>query len=127
MRPDEIKQISEEVIDFTGLGEFIDLPFRTYSTGMQLRLAFAVSTAVRPQILIMDEWLSTGDEEFKERADQRLSEVVSAAEILILASHSYELLTKNCNRLIWLEHGKIKMDGSAEVVANAYFGERAHR
>jgi homopolymeric O-antigen transport system ATP-binding protein len=121
MQPGKIKQISEDIIDFTGLGDFIDLPFRTYSTGMQLRLAFAVSTAVRPQILIMDEWLSTGDEEFKERADRRLSEVVSAAEILILASHSHELLLNNCSRLIWLEHGKIKMDGSAEVVADAYF------
>lgn len=127
MQPNDIKQLSDEIVDFTGLGEFIDLPFRTYSTGMQLRLAFAVSTAVRPQILIMDEWLSTGDEEFTERADRRLSEVVSAAEVLIVASHSHELLINNCNRLIWLEHGKIRMDGSAEVVANAYFGERAHQ
>jgi lipopolysaccharide transport system ATP-binding protein len=126
MRPDAIKQISEEIIDFSGLGKFIDLPFRTYSTGMQLRLAFAVSTALRPQILIMDEWLSTGDEEFKERADRRLSEVVSAAEILILASHSHELLMNNCNRLICLERGKITMDGSAEVVAKTYFRKRTH-
>jgi lipopolysaccharide transport system ATP-binding protein len=127
MRPNRIKEISEEIIDFTGLGDFIDLPFRTYSSGMQLRLAFAVSTAVRPQILVMDEWLSTGDEEFKDRADRRLSDVVSSAEILILASHSQELLLNNCNRLIWLEHGKIRMDGRAEVVASAYFGERAHQ
>jgi lipopolysaccharide transport system ATP-binding protein len=126
MQPGAIKDISEEIINFTGLGDFIDLPFRTYSTGMQLRLAFAVSTAVRPQILVMDEWLSTGDEEFKERADRRMSEVVSAAEILILASHSHELLLNNCTRLIWLEHGKIRMDGSTEDVANAYFRESAH-
>jgi lipopolysaccharide transport system ATP-binding protein len=126
MPPGAIKEISEEIINFTGLGDFIDLPFRIYSTGMQLRLAFAVSTAVRPQILVMDEWLSTGDEEFKERADRRLSEVVSAAEILILASHSHELLLNNCTRLIWLEHGKIRMDGSTEVVANAYFRESNH-
>jgi len=127
IQPDAIKELSEEIIDFTGLGDFIDLPFRTYSTGMQLRLAFAVSTAIRPQILIMDEWLSTGDEEFKERADQRLSEVVSAAEILILASHSHELLLNNCERLIWLEHGRIKMDGSAEVVVDAYFSGKMHQ
>lgn len=126
MQPSEVKVISEEIINFTGLGDFIDLPFRTYSTGMQLRLAFAVSTAVRPQILIMDEWLSTGDEEFKERADRRLSEVVSSAEILILASHSHELLLKNCARLIWLEHGSIKMDGSTDVVAEAYFNDKRH-
>ncbi len=122
MRPSAIKAMSEEIIDFTGLGDFIDLPFRTYSTGMQLRLAFAVSTAVRPQILVMDEWLSTGDEEFKERADRRMTDVVSAAEILILASHSRELLLNNCNRLIWLEHGKIRMDGKPEEVLKQYFG-----
>jgi lipopolysaccharide transport system ATP-binding protein len=122
MKPDEIRKVSNEIIDFTGLGEFIDLPFRTYSTGMQLRLAFAVSTAVKPQILIMDEWLSTGDEEFKERADRRMAEVVSSAEILILASHSKELLLGNCTRVIWLEHGSIHMDGKPEDVVAKYFG-----
>lgn len=122
MTPSEILKISNEIVDFTGLGEFIDLPFRTYSTGMQLRLAFAVSTAVKPQILVMDEWLSTGDEEFKERADRRMAEVVSSAEILILASHSKELLLANCTRLIWLEHGRIRMDGNPTEVAMQYFG-----
>lgn len=122
MKPAEIRKISNEIIEFTGLGEFIDLPFRTYSTGMQLRLAFAVSTAVKPQILIMDEWLSTGDEEFKERADRRMAEVVSSAEILILASHSKELLLGNCTRVIWLEHGTIRMDGKPEDVVTQYFG-----
>lgn len=122
MTPSEILKISNEIVDFTGLGEFIDLPFRTYSTGMQLRLAFAVSTAVKPQILVMDEWLSTGDEEFKERADRRMAEVVSSAEILILASHSKELLLANCTRLIWLEHGRIRMDGNPTQVAMQYFG-----
>lgn len=122
MLPKDIKAKIDEIIEFTGLGDFVDLPFRTYSTGMQLRLAFAVSTAVRPQILIMDEWLSTGDENFKERADKRMTEVVSAADILILASHSRELLLRNCSRLIWLEHGKIQMDGAPDDVALAYFG-----
>lgn len=123
MHPNAIKAMSEEIIEFSGLGDFIDLPFRTYSTGMQLRLAFAVSTAIRPQILVMDEWLSTGDEEFKERADRRMREVVSSAEILILASHSRELLLSNCNRLIWLEHGRIRMDGDPAEVARLYFGD----
>jgi lipopolysaccharide transport system ATP-binding protein len=98
------------------------MPFRTYSSGMQLRLAFAVSTAIRPQILIMDEWLSTGDENFRERAERRMKDVVHATEILVLASHSRELLLANCNRVIWLEHGQIRMDGNAEAVIGAYFG-----
>ena len=123
MKQAEIRQKAEEIIHFTGLGDFIDLPFRTYSTGMQMRLAFAVSTGIQPQILIMDEWLSTGDEEFSERANQRMSEIVNAAEILILASHSSDLLLKNCNRVIWLDHGKLKMDGKAEDVVKAYFGD----
>ena len=122
MRPAQVNQRIEEIINFTGLGDFIDMPFRTYSTGMQLRLAFAVSTAINPQILVMDEWLSTGDEEFKERAERRMKEVVSTAQILILASHSRELLLANCNRLVWLEHGQVRMDGKAEEVAKSYIG-----
>lgn len=122
MRPAQINAQMENIIDFTGLGDFIDMPFRTYSTGMQLRLAFSVSTAIHPQILVMDEWLSIGDEEFKERAACRMNEVVSASEILILASHERELLLANCTRLIWLEHGQVHMDGKAEDVAKIYFG-----
>lgn len=122
LTPTQAHERIDEIIDFSGLGDFIDIPFRTYSSGMQLRLAFAVSTAIRPQILIMDEWLSTGDENFKHRAEQRMKDVVHATEILILASHSRELLLANCNRLIWLEHGQVRMDGSVEEVANAYFG-----
>jgi lipopolysaccharide transport system ATP-binding protein len=122
IRPAAIRKKTDEIIAFTGLGDFIDLPFRTYSTGMQMRLAFAVSTCIQPQILIMDEWLATGDEEFRARANQRLSEIVGAAKILILASHSRELLLNNCTRVIWLEHGKIRMDGESEVVLSAYYG-----
>ncbi len=88
---------------------------------MKMRLAFATSTAIRPEILIMDEWLSTGDEDFKEQANQRMKELVDATHILILASHSKSLLEKNCNRIIWLEHGKVKMDGSPQEVLSAYF------
>lgn len=122
LTPTQTNERIEEIIDFSGLGDFIDMPFRTYSSGMQLRLAFAVSTAIRPQILIMDEWLSTGDENFKERAEQRLKNVVHATEILILASHSREILEANCNRLVWLEHGQVRMDGNVSEVASKYFG-----
>ena len=122
--PAETRQMMDEIIDFSGLGEFIDMPFRTYSSGMQLRLAFSVSTCVRPQVLIMDEWLSTGDQDFKQRAEQRMREVVDSTDILILASHSRELLGKNCDRLVWLEHGRVKMDGPLATVAAAYFGDQ---
>lgn len=122
MSPREISEKIEEIAEFSGLGDFLEVPFRTYSSGMQLRLAFATSTAVRPEILIMDEWLSTGDENFKDRANQRMTELVDSTKILVLASHSRELLSRNCNRVVWLDHGRVKMDGSPGEVLSAYFG-----
>ena len=115
-----IEQI-ENIIELCELGSFIDLPIRTYSTGMQMRLAFAVSTMIRPDILIMDEWLSVGDESFKDKAENRMTDLVNNAQLLIIASHSKELLYKICNRIIWLEHGKIKMDGKPYDVLPEYF------
>jgi lipopolysaccharide transport system ATP-binding protein len=120
--PKQAREKIDEIIEFSGLGNFIDMPFRTYSSGMQLRLAFAVSTSIRPQILVLDEWLSTGDEEFKQRAEKRMKEVVDSTDILILASHSRQLLGENCSRLIWLEHGKVKMDGAPANLLAKYFG-----
>jgi lipopolysaccharide transport system ATP-binding protein len=122
MTPKDMRSRIDEIIDFSGLGDFIEMPFRTYSSGMQLRLAFAVSTAIRPQILVMDEWLSTGDQEFKERVQQRLTSVVDATEILVLASHNRELIETTCNRVVWLEHGRVEMDGDPATVTAAYFG-----
>ncbi|MFK0682901.1 ABC transporter ATP-binding protein [Ochrobactrum sp. BD67] len=121
MDPKKMTDKFDEIAEFSGLGDFLDMPFRTYSSGMQLRLAFATSTSVRPEILIMDEWLSTGDENFKERANQRMQELVDSTKILVLASHSADLLRKNCNRIIWLEHGRIKMDGEPAEVLSSYF------
>jgi lipopolysaccharide transport system ATP-binding protein len=119
----EIKQHIDEIIDFSELGAFIDMPLRTYSAGMHLRLAFSVSTVIRPEILLMDEWLSVGDESFKHKAEARLNNLVASTNILVLASHSKSLICHTCNRVIWLEHGKIRMDGNATEVADAYFGQ----
>jgi lipopolysaccharide transport system ATP-binding protein len=118
----EISNRIDEIIDFSELGVFIDMPLRTYSTGMHLRLAFAVSTIVRPEILLMDEWLSVGDEGFKHKAEKRLTELVESTNILVIASHSRDLVMHTCNRVIWLEHGKIRMDGDPNSVCHAYFG-----
>lgn len=111
----------EEIIDFSELSDFIDMPVRTYSSGMHLRLAFSVSTVLRPEILLMDEWLSVGDESFKHKAEARLTELVQATKILVIASHSRDLIVNTCNRVLWLEHGSIKMDGAPDVVCQAYF------
>ena len=111
------------IIEFSELGDFIDMPLRTYSSGMHLRLAFAVSTIVRPEILLMDEWLAVGDEGFKHKAEQRMTEMVQSTNILVIASHARDLLMHTCNRILWLEHGQIKMDGSPAEVLSAYFGD----
>lgn len=119
--PRVLQRHNDEIMEFTGLGEFLEMPVRTYSAGMQLRLAFAISTAIQPEILIMDEWLSTGDEDFRDKANRRLEEIVDSTRILILASHSKELLLNNCNRLVWMEHGRVRLDGDPQEVASAYF------
>lgn len=118
----ETSSALKEIIDFTDLGSFIELPLKTYSSGMQLRLAFAVATMEPKDILIMDEWLSVGDAGFKEKAENRLVEMVSRSKMLIIATHSRELIEKVCNRVIWLEHGQVKMDGPVAKVLPAYFG-----
>jgi lipopolysaccharide transport system ATP-binding protein len=111
-----------EIIEFAELGNFMEMPVRTYSSGMHLRLAFAVSTVVRPEILLMDEWLSVGDADFQHKAESRLRELVSETKILVIATHSRELVEAVCSRAIWLEHGQIKMDGPVNEVSEAYFG-----
>lgn len=117
----QINKQLEEIIEFSELGDFIDMPVRTYSSGMHLRLAFSVSTVIRPEILIMDEWLSVGDESFKHKAESRMQKLVESTSILIIASHSKELLLKTCNRIIWLENGCIKLQGSPADICQKYF------
>jgi len=96
-----------DIVDFAGLGDFIRMPLRTYSTGMQMRLAFSIATLVQPEIILMDEWLTVGDADFKEKAQQRLHEIVQKSSILIIATHSPELVEKVCNRTIQLDRGNL--------------------
>lgn len=118
----QMREKVHEIIEFSELGQFIDMPVRTYSSGMHMRLAFAVSTVIRPEILLMDEWLSVGDEHFRAKAEARMAELVNATKILVIASHSRDLILKTCNRVLWLEHGRIKMDGEPAEVCGGYFG-----
>ena len=111
----------QSLIEFTELGDFINMPVRTYSTGMHLRLAFAVSTMISPEILLMDEWLSVGDNNFQARAEERLNKLIQRTNILVIASHSRALIERCCTRVIWLEHGKIKMDGVHSEICPLYF------
>lgn len=98
------------------------MPVRTYSSGMHLRLAFSVSTVTQPEILLMDEWLSIGDKDFRHKAEARLTRLVQSTKILVIASHSQDLIQNTCNRVLWLEHGIVKMDGVPDKVCAAYFG-----
>jgi lipopolysaccharide transport system ATP-binding protein len=123
MSKETLNACIDEIIDFSELGDFIDMPLRTYSSGMHLRLAFAVSTIVRPEILLMDEWLAVGDEGFKHKAEKRMTEMVQSTNILVIASHARDLIMHTCNRVIWLEHGSIRMQGAPAEVLPAYFGE----
>ncbi|GAA6140496.1 ABC transporter ATP-binding protein [Hydrogenophaga sp. 5NK40-0174] len=109
-KPKAIKSKVEEIAEFTELGEYLNLPVRTYSSGMMLRLSFAISTSIDADILIMDEWLSVGDADFQEKAAARLKALVDRASILVIASHSPDLIANVCTRKIQLEHGKIVAD-----------------
>ena len=118
----ELARLEEDVAEFSGLGDFMDLPVRTYSVGMAMRLGFAMATAIRPQILLMDEWLFAGDAEFMEKAQVRLADIVRGAEILVLSSHSSTLVQDWCTRVIWLDQGRIRADGPPDEVLESYLG-----
>ncbi|WP_349371487.1 ABC transporter ATP-binding protein [Salinarimonas sp.] len=110
----DVPRLRDEIIAFSELGPYIDLPMRTYSAGMRMRLAFSIATAVTPDILVMDEWLSAGDAAFRRKAEARMTSLVAESRVLFMASHSSALLTKVCTRGIVLNEGRIVFDGSIE-------------
>lgn len=107
----EARESIPEISEFAEIGDFIDLPMRTYSSGMNLRLAFAISTAIRPDILLMDELISVGDAAFATKAKQRIRDLIASAGILVLASHDAKSLLEYCTRGVVMEHGAIAFDG----------------
>jgi len=116
----QAKALVPEIEAFSELGEYLNLPVRTYSTGMMMRLLFAIATSIRPAILLMDEMISVGDANFVEKARARLESVISEASILVISSHVESVIREFCKRVIWLEHGKIIMDGASGEVLDAY-------
>lgn len=116
----EIEARRPEIAAFSELGEFLDLPVESYSSGMRMRLSFAIATAFEPQILVLDEWISTGDRSFRAKAAARMVDFVDRAPILVLASHSIPLIEKVCTRAIWLADGRLRMDGDVNAVLEAY-------
>jgi lipopolysaccharide transport system ATP-binding protein len=117
-----IARLEEDVRAFAGLSDFLDLPVRIYSSGMMIRLSFGLATAIRPQILLMDEWFQAGDAEFLEKARARLEDFVRGADILVLSTHSPGIVREWCTRAIWLDKGVIRADGAPDEVLEQYLG-----
>jgi len=120
MSRDEIERKIPDIAEFSELSDYLALPTRTYSTGMLVRLGFAIATAIDPEILLLDEWLGAGDARFATRAAKRVEEMIERSSIMVLASHSDELIRQMCNRVILLAHGRVVADGPTTDVLDMY-------
>lgn len=112
-----------EIVEFSELGNFIESPIRNYSSGMLARLAFSVATMVQPEVLIVDEILAVGDAAFQEKSKKRMLELMGGGTTVLFVSHSLNQMREMCGRVVWLEHGQVKMCGPAQEVCDAYEGE----
>lgn len=115
-----LKSKFDEIVAFSELGQFIEVPIRNYSSGMVMRLAFSIATVVNPQILIVDEILSVGDEAFQKKSHARMLELISGGTTVLLVSHNLKDIREMCHRVVWLDHGQIKMIGNANEVCDHY-------
>lgn len=115
-----LKEKYEEIMDFSELGQFIDVPLRNYSSGMVMRLAFSIATVVQPDILIVDEILAVGDAAFQEKSKRRMLELMGGGTTVLFVSHSLPQIREMCNKAVWLEHGKTVMSGDTMSVCDAY-------
>jgi len=118
--PRAVENHLPEIAEFTELGDYLDMPMRTYSSGMILRLSFAIATCFEPEILLMDEWISAGDAHFMEKAQQRIETFIGKASVLVLASHNLEICRRWCKTAIWMAGGQIKASGPVEDIIGAY-------
>lgn len=110
----------DEIVEFSELREFLDVPLKNYSSGMVARIAFAIATVTQPDVLIADEILSVGDFLFQQKCEQRMKDLMAGGTTVLLVSHSIEQIERLCNRVVWLDKGKIKMQGDTETVCDAY-------
>src|SRR5262245_16059719 len=124
LTPVEIRARTVEIAEFSGLGAALDRPLKTYSAGMFVRLAFAVSTAISPDVLLLDEIIGAGDMQFQERARKRLDQLIERASIPVLVSHDMNAIRRLCRRVIWLEEGRIHADGAVDEVIAGYEATR---
>ena len=115
-----LKDRYDEIVEFSELGQFIEVPIRNYSSGMLARLAFSIATVVQPEILIVDEILSVGDAQFQEKSKQRMLDLMSGGTTVLFVTHSIDQIREMCSRVVWLEQGSVKAIGSANEVCSAY-------
>lgn len=119
-----LKEKYDQIVEFSELGKFIDVPIRNYSSGMLMRLAFSIATVVQPEILIVDEILAVGDAAFQEKSKARMLELMGGGTTVLFVSHSLEQIREMCDRVIWLEHGQIKAIGATKEICDAYEASR---
>lgn len=119
-RKAEIERRFERIVDFAGVRDFIDMPLRTYSSGMVVRLGFAVATDIQPDILIVDELLAVGDAEFMRKSEQRIRELRDKSEAVLMVSHDLAIVRDMCQRVAWLDHGRLRAIGPADEVVRQY-------
>ncbi|MBE6877866.1 MAG: ABC transporter ATP-binding protein [Ruminococcaceae bacterium] len=117
---DHMMEKFDDIVDFSELHDFLDVPLKNYSSGMVARIAFAIATATKPDILIADEILAVGDYAFQEKCEKRMQELLDAGTTVIFVSHSIEQVKRMCNKATWIEKGKVIMTGDAETVCDAY-------
>ena len=115
-----LKSKYDEIVEFSEIGQFIDLPLRNYSSGMIARLGFSIATVVEPEILIVDEVLAVGDANFQEKSKNRMMELMSGGTTVLFVSHSLDQIRELCDHVIWMDHGKVKMYGQTQAVCDAY-------
>jgi len=120
MTPEEVREHFQGIVDFADIGEFISLPMNTYSSGMGARLRFAIAASKTRDILLIDEALATGDASFRRKSENRIRELVDGAGTIFLVSHGLQVIRDTCSRVVWLEKGRVVMDGPAEQVVDAY-------
>ena len=120
LAPEEIAARYQGIVDFAAIDDFIDLPMRTYSAGMQARLRFAIAAAVPHRVLLIDEALAVGDKAFQQRSEARIRELRAEAGTVFLVSHTLRTVLDTCNRALWIDHGLLKLDGPADEVVAAY-------
>jgi len=117
---EEIRARQDEIVEFAELGDFIDVPVRTYSSGMRARLAFAIAAAIKPEILIVDELMGVGDQRFRQKSAARMRELIAEARALVVVSHGMDTIRSLCTRTIWLDRGRLLADGPTDEVVRRY-------